>query len=193
MAHPFFLNITAPPKGLKPTEAAIKANSVGFAHQRFVAAFAFGPEVRSGWVGARQSRRTARFEALCAGLRDLSENRPNGFQADLAGRTVAWELVNKPDLPPTSATRPRFCALAANGAWAIELSQDAGVFAACSVRHRCNALAYPDSLLPDVTADSSLCHRPIVFAPERRDMGSLRSLCPPNLDFPGAKAHIRLE
>lgn len=171
MAHPFFLNITAPPKGLKPTEAAIKANSVGFAHQRFVAAFAFGPEGRSGWVGARHSRRTARFEALCAGLRDLSENRPNGFQADLAGRTVARELVNKPDLPPTSATRPRFCALAANGAWAIELSQDAGVFAACSVRHRCNALAYPDSLLPDVTADSSLCHRPIVFAPERRDMG----------------------
>ncbi|WP_054009001.1 hypothetical protein [Cypionkella psychrotolerans] len=164
------LNITPLPEDLRPSQEAVRVSYQSFLNQRFFAAFAIGSEGRYGWVGGRHSREIAHFGALerCGtGCVIFLENLPNHYQPDLAGRSVAQKVVDKLDLTPEAAVQPRYYALAANGAWAIEGQQDEGRLATWSVVQRCNNFAYPDRLIPVLVNGCALFYGSISVAPEK--------------------------
>ncbi|MES2435018.1 MAG: hypothetical protein V4586_14495 [Pseudomonadota bacterium] len=169
-----YLVITPLPEGLKPGKAAIKASYLEFPNHSFFAAFAIGPEGRYAWVGGRHNRQTAQFGAMERCGPDcviFLENLPNHYQPDQQGRSVAQKLVDTLDLTPSASAQPRYYALAANGAWAMQKPADEGLLVAWNVVQRCNAVAYPDKRVPVLVNGCALFYGPVVVAADADKAG----------------------
>ena len=128
-----------PPLG----DEAMRALAVDLPQTRYFGAFAVGPDGQFGWVGNRHDIESARAGALsrCGPACEIAlELYPAGYEAAGSGRPVSVKLADaiaaRGDIGPQSAV---YYALAPNGSWALQKTDETGLLAPLQVLNRCRS------------------------------------------------------